>query len=164
MDLLIFSSGTGEINPALDFELEKPTLDTNVLGFTAVVDWGYRYFQRQGAGHLAAITSVAALQGEGVAPAYSASKAYQVNYLDALQKKSAKDRVEKGRANIVVTDIRPGFVDTDMAKGPGLFWMAPVEKAARQIATAIRRKRQVVYITRRWRLIGFVLRLLQMGK
>lgn len=158
MDLLIISSGTGFINPSLEFEPELATLRTNVLGFTAVVGWGYRYFESQGSGHLAAITSLGALRGEGSAPAYGASKSYQVLYLEALRQKSAG-----GGKRIAITDIRPGFVDTAMAKGDGLFWVAPVEKAARQIETAIRRRRKVAYITKRWRLIGFILRLMQLA-
>ncbi len=158
MDLLIVSSGTGELNPSLVFELERPTIDTNVVGFTAVVDWGYRYFERQGSGHLTAITSLGALTGEGAAPAYGASKAYQVIYLEALRK-----RAVKAKKRIDMTDIRPGFVDTEMAKGDGLFWVAPVDKAAKQIVSAIRRRRKVAYITKRWRLIGVVLRLMQLA-
>lgn len=158
MDLLIISSGTGELNPSLDFEQERPTIETNVLGFTAVADWGYRYFEQQGSGHMAAMTSLGALTGEGTAPAYGASKAYQVIYLDAL-----RNRASKSKARIAITDIRPGFVNTDMAKGDGLFWVAPVDKAARQIEAAIRRRRNVAYITKRWRLIGFALRLLKLA-
>ena len=156
LDLLIISSGTGELNPTLDFVVERPTLETNVLGFTAVADWAYRYFEKQGAGHLVGITSIAALLGEAEAPAYSATKAFQVNYLEAL-----RNRAKKGGRKIVVTEIRPGFVDTDMAKGDGKFWVAPVEKAAKQIARAIQKRRKIAYITKRWQLIGLVLRLLK---
>ena len=61
----------------------------------------------------------------------------------------------------MVTEIRPGFIDTDMAKGDGKFWVAPVEKAAKQIVRAIQKRRKVAYITKRWRLIGFALRMLK---
>ena len=62
----------------------------------------------------------------------------------------------------MVTDIQAGFVDTAMAKGEGegLFWVAPVETAARQIVAAIRRKRSHAYVTRRWRLVAWLLRIL----
>jgi hypothetical protein len=39
-----------------------------------------------------------------------------------------------------------------------LFWVAPVEKAAKQIFNAIKRKKNVVYITKRWRFIGYFLK------
>jgi hypothetical protein len=51
-------------------------------------------------------------------------------------------------------------VDTAMAKGNGLFWVAPVQKAAEQIVEAIKRKKGVVYITKRWELVGYILKLI----
>jgi short-subunit dehydrogenase len=69
-------------------------------------------------------------------------------------------KVKKARLPIVITDIRPGFVDTAMAKGDDVFWVAPVGKAARQIYRAVENKKPVAYVTRRWALIAFVLRLL----
>jgi short-subunit dehydrogenase len=59
-----------------------------------------------------------------------------------------------------VTDVRPGYVNTDMAKGEGMFWVAPVEKAAQQIFNAITRKKKIVYITKRWRIIGLLLKIM----
>ena len=61
---------------------------------------------------------------------------------------------------ITVTDVRPGFVDTDMAKGESQFWVVTVEKAARQILGAIVRKKKIVYVSRRWRLIAILLKLI----
>lgn len=45
-----------------------------------------------------------------------------------------------------------------MAKGEGLFWVAPVDKAVRQIFDAITSKRKVVYISKRWRLVVMLLK------
>ena len=112
VDLAIVCSGTGEINPTLDYALERPTIDTNVTGWTFVVDSLYHIFELQGHGHLVAITSAGGLRGEPMAPAYSATKAYQINYMEALRKKAFK-----AGGKIIVTDVRPGLVDTAMAKG-----------------------------------------------
>ena len=60
---------------------------------------------------------------------------------------------------ITVTDVRPGFVATDMAKGEKLFWAASPKKAAIQIYRAIRRKRKMVYVTKRWRLFALLMRI-----
>lgn len=90
LDLLIISSGTGDINKELDFDTEKQTIDTNVSGFTAVADWAFNYFQQQKHGHLVAISSIAGLRGNSQAPAYSATKAYQINYLESLRIKAHK--------------------------------------------------------------------------
>ena len=151
IDLVILCSGIGDINAKLDYVIERPTIDTNVTGWTFVIDTFYNIFEQQGSGHLVAITSVGGLRGEPMAPAYSASKAYQINYMEALRKKACKS----GR-QITVTDIRPGLVDTAMAKGEGLFWVMPVEKVANQIIAAIRKKKSKVYVTRRWHILAII--------
>ena len=79
--LAIVCSGTGDINATLDYNVERPTIDTNVIGWTYVIDMFYHIFELQGHGHLVAITSAGGLRGEPMAPAYSASKAYQINYM-----------------------------------------------------------------------------------
>lgn len=155
IDLAIISSGTGFENDSLALEPELETIKTNVVGFTCVANFFMHLFMTNGSGHLVAITSIAALRGSRGAPAYNATKAFQTNYLEGLRQKA----VQAG-TGIVVTDVRPGFVDTDMAKGEGLFWVAPVEKAARQIFAAIKRKKHIVYITHRWNLVAMLLRLM----
>ena len=151
VDLAIVCSGTGELNPTLDYTLEHPTIDTNVTGWTFVIDTFYHIFEKQGHGHLVAITSAGGLRGEPMAPAYSASKAYQINYMEALRKKAYKSC-----NHIHVTDIRPGLVDTAMAKGEGLFWVMPVEKVASQIVAAIRKQKSKAYVTKRWHVLAII--------
>jgi len=60
---------------------------------------------------------------------------------------------------IVVTDVQPGFVDTRLSGGERRFWVASPETAARQIAAAIRGRKQHLYVTRRWRLIAWLVRI-----
>ena len=151
IDLAIVCSGTGDINASLDYAVERPTINTNVTGWTFVIDTLYHIFEQQDHGHLVAITSAGGLRGEPVAPAYSASKAYQINYMEALRKKAYKSG-----NHIHVTDIRPGLVDTAMAKGEGLFWVMPVEKAASQIITAIHKNKYKVYVTKRWHILAII--------
>ena len=155
LDLLIISSGTGDLNELLDFTVEKNTLDTNVSGFTAIADWAFNYFSKQKFGHLVGISSIAGLRGNKIATAYSASKAYQINYLEGLRIKASKLSLP-----IFVTDIRPGFVDTEMAKGEGIFWKSTVDKATKQIFKAIQSKRKTAYITKRWGIIAFLFKIL----
>jgi short-subunit dehydrogenase len=147
------SSGTGFLNEELDPEPEFQTIDTNVTAFTDIMTFAYQYFKKHPPGHIAAITSVAALRGNASAPAYNASKAYQSNYLEALRLKS-----RKSGDRIVVTDIRPGFVNTDMARGDRLFWVASPAKAASLIFRSIKRKKRVAYVSRRWRLLAILLK------
>lgn len=158
IDLAIVCSGTGDINTSLDYAVERPTLDTNVTGWTFVVDTLYRLFEQQGHGHLVAITSIGGLRGEPGAPAYSASKAYQINYMEALRKKAFK-----AGGSITITDVRPGLVDTAMAKGDGLFWVMPVEKVANQVCKAISRKKSKAYVTKRWHVLAIINKNLPFG-
>lgn len=153
LELLILCSGTGDINDKLDFEIEKRTIATNVVGFTCIADWAFNYFEKQNFGHLVAISSIGGLRGSRLAPSYNATKAYQMNYLEGLRQKATKLKEQ-----IIITDIRPGFVNTEMAKGEGLFWVMPVEKAVGQIYKAIIGKDKVVYVTKRWRLIAAILK------
>jgi len=154
LDLLLISSGIGYINEELDLEPEFRTIETNVTAFTDIVTFAFRYFQQKKKGQIAAITSIAALRGNKSAPSYNASKAYQSNYLEGLRQKAISLKIP-----IYVTDIRPGFVATDMAKGENLFWVASPEKAASQIYRALKRKRRKVYITKRWRIYAVLLKL-----
>jgi len=92
-------------------------------------------------------------------PAYSASKAYQINYLDSVAKLARKEKI-----NCQITELRPGSVNTDMMKGEGHFWISTPQDAARLACKAISKKKRLQYISRRWRLIGFILRCLYFFK
>ena len=153
VDLFVVSAGCGFINADLDPALELQTVATNVAAFTAAADWGYAYFKKRGRGQLAAITSVGGLIGEGAAPAYAASKAYQIMYLDGLRKRARKEKID-----LCLTELRPGSVDTDMMKGDGHFWISSAARAAELACGAVLRKRKLQYGSRRWRGIGFILR------
>jgi short-subunit dehydrogenase len=152
MDLFIYNSGYGDTSEDLNWSIEKQTTDVNVNGLLALVHDAFVYFTQQGSGQIAVTSSVASIRGNSFAPAYSASKAFASRYCEGLNLKA--HRLQKA---IVVTDIRPGFVDTKMAKGNGRFWVASPQKAARQMVQAIARRRRKVYITRRWALIGWLM-------
>ena len=151
IDLAIVCSGIGDINATLEYNVERLTIDTNITGWTFVIDRLYNIFVQQGHGHLVAITSAGGFRGEPIAPAYSASKAYQINYMEALRKKAYKSG-----SQIYVTDIRPGLVNTAMVKGEGLFWVMPVEKVANQIITAIHKNKYKAYVTKRWHILAII--------
>ncbi len=155
MDLFILSAGTGELNENLDYEIEQETNNLNTVAFTKIIGWAYGILQKQGRGHLVAITSIGGIRGGRMSPAYNASKAYQISYLEGLRQKASHSKIP-----IAITDIRPGFVDTDMAKGENKFWVAEPEIAAKQIYKAIQKEKSVAYITKRWYLIAIVLKIL----
>ena len=155
VDLIVIAAGVGDINQDLDWSTEYQSIATNVAGFTAIASVAIKYFIQQGSGHLVGISSLAALRGGSEAPAYNASKAYMVNYLEGLRKK-----ITQMKSPIVITDVRPGFVDTRMAKGDGLFWVASPETTARQIYRAILSRKTCVYVTKRWRVVAWLLKFL----
>ncbi|HAH32134.1 MAG TPA: oxidoreductase [Elusimicrobia bacterium] len=155
VDVVVISSGTGSVNRELDWSKEKETIDVNVSGFALLAGTAFRYFCGNGGGCVAGISSIAAIRGGDDAPAYSASKAFVSNYLEGLRKMAIKNGFP-----VSIVDIQPGFVATNMAKGEGLFWVAPVEKAAQQIYEAIGSNRQHAYITRRWRLVAWLLKVM----
>jgi len=158
IDLIVHNSGIGENNFDLEWDKDLPTLNTNVMGAARVYQLSYNYFREQGFGHLAGITSIASMVGNRHVAAYHASKAFQSNYLESLWMKAKKTR----KADIKVTNVLPGYVDTDIITGD-TFWMAPLDKAVDQIYTGIKRKKRRVYVTRRWGLIAFLMRVLPPG-
>lgn len=158
VDLIVHNSGIGENNFDLDWEKDLPTLKTNVLGATRVYQLSYNYFKKQGYGHLVGITSMASLVGNRHVPAYHASKAFQSNYIESLWMKAKRTN----KAKIHVTNILPGYVDTDIITGK-TFWMAPLHKATRQIYSGIKKKKRRVYVTKRWRLVALMMWILPPG-
>lgn len=154
IDIVVLCAGIGPRNPNLDFELDKKTIDVNVTGFCAMATIAMQHFLRQKHGHLVAISSVAGIRGNDTAPAYNASKAFISNYLEGLRKKMAREKQA-----IYITDIKPGFVDTVMAKTylkP--FGMISAQQAAVYIFKGIVRRKKIVYVSLRWRLVAWGLK------
>lgn len=154
IDLFVNCAGVGFPNRNLEWEPEQTTIRVNVEGFAAVAGLAMAKLIDQGSGTFVNLSSIAALRGSSVAPAYNASKAFESNYLEGLRVK-----VRKLGLPISVIDIQPGFVATAMAKGDRMFWVASPEKAAEQIFHAIRRRKGQAYVTRRWRLIALVFKI-----
>lgn len=156
LDLYLHCAGIGRMSPEISFDAERPTLQTNVVGWTACIDMMYNHLFRQGYGQLAAITSFAANRGLAPAPSYSASKAFQAHYLEALRQHA----LAFGRSELCVTDLRPGFVSTPLLAHPErLFWVLSTERATIELVRAIDRRKQIATVSLRWRLFAPVLRL-----
>ncbi|QOD60319.1 SDR family NAD(P)-dependent oxidoreductase [Polaribacter haliotis] len=155
IDLVVQSSGVAYINPKLEWSKEEQSINTNVLGVTKLYVLAYNLFRKQQFGHLVGISSIASIRGNRSAPVYFASKAYQKAYLESLYIKTKTIKSKK----VIITEIRPGFVDTAMALGEDLFWLVPLEKATNQIYTAIKKKKRVAYVSKRWILVAWVLKI-----
>ncbi len=149
MDLLFYASGVGKQNMELEADIELHTVETNGMGFTRMIGAAYRYMAQHGGGHIAAISSIAGTKGLGAAPSYSATKAFQNIYLQSLEQQSNMRRL-----NITFTDLRPGFVATDLlGDNPKYPVLLKPEKVAREMVKAVNHRRHVWVIDWRWRLI-----------
>ncbi len=149
MDLFFYSSGIGKQNRTLEPDIELNTFNTNAMGFARMIGEAYRYFAERGEGHIAAITSIAGTKGLGPAPSYSATKAMQNIYLQALEQQSNARGLK-----IRFTDIRPGFVDTALLSGDFRYpMMLKPEKVARQIVRALKSKRHIQVIDWKYSLL-----------
>ena len=114
-------------------------------------DTAFIYFRKSGGGHLAVISSIAGTKGLGVAPAYSATKRFQNTYIDALEQLSYLQKL-----NIRFTDIRPGFVATDLLNdGKHYPLLMDAAKVGRHIAWSLERKQRIVVIDWRYRILVF---------
>lgn len=154
IDLYFHASGIGMQNREMTEDIELATVQTNGMGFTRMIGEAYRYFADQGYGHIAAITSIAGTKGLGPAPSYSATKAMQNVYLQALEQQSRSRGL-----NIHFTDIRPGFVDTALLSGDFHYpMMLRPEKVAKEIVWAINMRKHIRVIDWKYRILTTVWR------
>lgn len=152
MDIIILNAGTGNVNKNLDWESEKHVLDVNINGFCGLLNTAYHHFVAQKSGHIVSISSIASLLPNPGSSVYNASKAFVSNYVQGIRLKLKRKNIP-----VFVTDIKPGYVDTPLTEGnKGMFWISTAEKAARQTLTAIKKKKKLAYITKRWRFIAWI--------
>ena len=149
IQLFFYAPGIGKQNPSLEADIEMATVNTNAMGFTRMIGSAYRYMAENGGGHIAAITSIAGTKGLGPAPSYSATKAFQNTYLQALEQLANTQDL-----HIRFTDIRPGFVDTALLGDDNHYpMMLTKEDVAKEIVKAIHHKDHVRVIDWRWRIV-----------
>ena len=154
IDLYFHASGIGHQNRELDENIELQTVETNGLGFARMVGTAFRYFAEHGGGHIAVISSIAGTKGLGTAPSYSATKAFQNTYIQSLEQLANARRL-----NIRFTDLRPGFVDTELLNDRNHYPLL-LEKTtvARHMVRSIEKHRHVRVIDWRWQAITWLWR------
>lgn len=155
MDIFLLCSGIGSQNYQLDPVIELNTLQTNGVGFTRMLTTAWHYFRTQRKGHIAAISSIAGTKGLGAAPAYSATKRFQNCYIDALAQLSQMED-----CHIRFTDIRPGFVDTDLLKHGNYPLLMQADKVAQTIVSSLLKGKRRVIIDWRYRILVFIWKLI----
>lgn len=156
IDLYMHVAGIGSQNMELQEHIELETVQTNAVGFVRMIGAAYRHMALHGGGHIAAISSIAGTKGLGPAPAYSATKALQSTYIEALDQQS---RLRK--LNITFTDIRPGFVHTDLLNdGRKYPMLMHCDSTAQLIVKAVTARRTVKIVDWRYRLVTCAWKLL----
>ena len=149
-------SGIGKQNLPLQQDIEMNTVETNALGFTRCLTTMFNHMADNGGGHIAAISSIAGTKGLGAAPSYSATKAFQNCYLEALEQQSSMRRL-----NIRITDIRPGFIATPLlGEKPTYPMLMKTENAAREIVSAVLKEKHVRVLDWRYRILTPLWRLI----
>ncbi len=156
LDLFIYVAGFIHF-PALDeynFDMDRRMVEVNLLGAMAWMSQVAPLFQNAKSGQIVGVSSVAGDRGRIGNPGYNTSKAGLTTYLEAL-----RNRLTRHGVNVIT--IKPGMVKTEMLTLPGaprpMLAVSP-EQAADEIWNAIRRRKQVVYVSGIWRLVMLVIR------
>ncbi len=123
----------------------------NSVSVIALLTLLANFFEKQGAGTLAAISSVAGDRGRQSNYVYGAAKGAVSIFLQGLRNRLAKQGVN-------VVTIKPGFVDTPMTADfkKGILWASP-EAVGQGIYQAINKQRDIVYLPWFWRWIMLVI-------
>lgn len=156
IDLYFHVSGIGKQNMELQQDVELSTVETNGTGFTRCITTMFNYMADHGGGQIAAISSIAGTKGLGAAPSYSATKAFQNIYLEALEQQASMRYL-----NIRITDIRPGFVATPLlGDDPHYPMLMDTERTAQEIVRAVLRQKHVRVLDWRYRILTPLWRLI----
>ncbi len=147
MDIYFHISGIGYENEALVTDHDTATAQTNVVGFTRMIDTAFRHFRSHGKrGRIAAVTSVAGTKGIGQLASYSASKKYQQTYLTALDQLARMQGLD-----ISFTDIRPGWIRTPLLNPDRIYPMTmTLDHAVAGIIRAVIARKRVCVVDWRW--------------
>lgn len=156
LDIVVANAGVGVPTPVGcgKFDLARRVIDTNLTGAIATVDAAVELFREQGHGHVVAMTSVAAVRGLPAQGAYSASKSGLSRYLEAL-------RAEVAGSDIRVTELAPGFIDTDLNRGlPSRPFLLSAEKGTRMMVAMIEQQVGFRYVpVMPWTLVAQVMKI-----
>lgn len=136
-----------------DIEAAARVMRSNYEGPASILAVLANRFERRGSGTLVGISSVAGERGRATNYVYGSAKAGFTAFLSGLRNRLAKQGVH-------VVTVLPGFVATQMTEGmdlPARLTAQPSE-VADAIASAVERKKDVIYVRPIWRLIMAIIR------
>ena len=127
-------------------------LTINFTRAVLIIDSFAEYFKLKKSGFIIGVSSVAGDRGRQSNYHYGAAKAGLSVYLQGL-------RNQLTRYNVRVITVKPGFVDTRMTFGmPGLFLVANPDKIGQDIANAVNKKQDVLYLPWFWKYIMVIIK------
>lgn len=143
--------GSGDL--LSNWEEAQKVLAVNFVGAVSILNVIASDFENRRSGIIVGISSVAGERGRMSNFIYGSAKAGLTTYLSGLRNRMYHSRVH-------VITVKPGFMDTKMTEGLPLpkTLTASAEQAAEAILTAIRRKKNVVYVLPVWQVIMWVIR------
>lgn len=142
LDIIVINAGVGFSTPAGKghFELIRQTIDINLTAAIATAEAAVELFRRQGHGQVVGISSVAGARGMRGQGVYCATKAGFSRYLESLRAETRAD-------SIVVTDLAPGYIDTDLNRSsPSRPFLVTAEHGTKIMADLIERKVSFRYV------------------
>ena len=137
-DLVVFSAGVWEQLDAAawDRDLFARHVEVNLLGLNNVIGAVLPPMIERGHGGFVGVSSVAGYRGLAGAEAYGATKAAQINLLEAL-------RIAVGGLGVDVVTVCPGFVKTELTAGNSfpMPFIIEADQAARSICDGLEQGR-----------------------
>ena len=153
IDIVLIAYGSLGDQPGCESDVAETLkeFNTNCVSVISLLTLLANIMEQQQSGCLAVISSVAGDRGRQSNYVYGAAKGALTIFLQGLRNRLAKKGVQ-------VLTIKPGFVDTPMTKDfpKGPLWAQP-EAIAKGIQTAIRKKKNVVYLPWFWRFIMLII-------
>jgi short-subunit dehydrogenase len=139
-DLVIANAGVGRMSPGakLNWDFVEDMINVNVSGSVATLLGALPGMLARGHGHLVGVSSLA--QGIGMPRngTYLATKAFLATFLASL-------RTDLEPAGIIVTDVRPGIVDTPMSETiSNRPFSISAEQAASAIVTGLHQREAII--------------------
>jgi decaprenylphospho-beta-D-erythro-pentofuranosid-2-ulose 2-reductase len=154
IDLALIAHGTLPDQKACEINVRDTVqeLQINFISSVSLLTLLANYFEKQGSGCIAVISSVAGDRGRQSNYVYGAAKGGLSIFLQGLRNRLSK-------TGICVLTIKPGFVITPMTADfkKGILWAQP-KKVANDIVSAIRKRKNVLYVPWFWRWIMLIIR------
>jgi len=149
IDVMVCNAGIGYHGPLEETstDIMRRLVDVNLMGTFYAAQAALKVMRRQESGHIVVVSSIVGRRGVGGSSIYSATKAAQVGFVEALRAEFGGTRLQ---ASIVfpvstVTEFRDAierdFGQTVAGKGP----RQPPDRVARAIADCIESPRPEVY-------------------